>query len=771
MDRDQFKDPLLEYRPTQRAIDLRRSDDEAHGFRAAALAELARLKALGFGGVELSVSHDRYMESEAHWQTLREELAEVRRLGMRAWIRDDRGRPSGKAAGKVVARYPAGQARGLTCLSVAAEGGRELQLTIPDGEPIFVGVLAWDGDHLTLEGALRLETTVQNGRVGASLPPGRWQVVALVERTLTEGTFAHDVGSGVEPYINILDRRAVELFLETSHETYRSRIGEYFGDPLEGFHADEPMLITTAFPVKTAFPPFPMVPWLPDLPKRFARRYGYDLVERLPALFHDVGRETARIRCDFYRLIGELCGEAFSQPLADWCRANGVRLKHQPLGEESLVVHTALEGSIFPFLAPGHALCPDLLSTTVETFKSRDQCLPAPKIVSSVAHVTAGQEVIADFADYYQWRGGVETSFEQLRNAIGWLYALGADSLHHIGPWRERDPEGWRQLTAYVGRLTYALCGARHVADLAVLYPITTIWAHYVPTTQFLMKPPIGSLDRPKIWSETYAAEATVWELPFREIVWSLLEHQRDFDLIDDAALARGEIGDGRLGVGSGEYGLVIVPPMDVIDAGTHEAIASLVHGGGQAVAFHPLPHASAQRGDDDQLRTSARELFGDQVPPSGEYLVRGVGAGRAALVADASGLLRALDDLLPPDLALEPATTAVFYRHARRDDGDVYLVVNCSPRPYEGVVTVRAVGRVEQWDPLTGEVTSTESIEAAGGATRVGLRLRGYGGTMFMFGRDRTTKEPRDDPAHDASSPELGAPSLSSLRSSNEPD
>ncbi|MBI2941902.1 MAG: hypothetical protein HYY04_15850 [Chloroflexi bacterium] len=808
---DDFRDPGLAYRPSQ----LIRPGGNPDW--AASVDELARLKASGFGGVMTALNRENYLGDEAHWETLRAQLAELRRLGMRAWIRDDSGRPSGKAAGKVVARYPEGEARGLLYVALPAEGQTSLpgpigahvgpgtaapgqtsppgdpkrapmppgpfsisgptqerqvqgvRLPLPAGRPIYVGALPWEGDHVSLAGAVRLESAVVDGVVAVSLPAGRWLIAALIERPMLDGTFAHDPGAGDWPYLNLLDRRAVETFVAINHEAYWERVGDYFGDVVEGFHADEPMLITTAFPVKTEFPPYPVIPWLAELPTLFAVRYGYDLVAHLPALFNDVGPITARVRCDFYRLVGDLCGQSFTRTIGDWCHAKGVRLKAQPLGEESLVVHTALEGSIFPFLAPADVLCPDLLSATFETFKSRDQCLPAPKVVSSVAHVAEREEVIADFTDWYQLRCGVATSVGEMRGTIGYLFALGVDELHTLYAWRKRDPAELRHLNDYAARLSLALRGGAHVADLAVLYPMTTIWAHYVPSTDFLMLPPIGSLERPKIWSESYAAEATNWELPFRELVWSLLEHQRDFDLVDDDALApspqpspRGRGGGGALTpalpqreraaelvIANERYRALVLPRMDVIDRRTLDRAEAYARDGGVVVGFAPLPTKSAQQGEDRDLRNAALALFGERIPFGGQYAARAVGQGRAVVVADIAGLLRALSELVPPDIHLEPSSSAVLGLHRRREGHDVYLLTNCGPEPADLTVTLRARGQPEVWDPLDGTVAVGEYEDTPDG-TRLRLLLAGYAGKLVVLGT-------RDMPSPLAAVPERG--------------
>ncbi len=47
------------------------------------------------------------------------------------------------------------------------------------------------------------------------------------------------------------------------------------------------------------------IPWTARLADDFRKRHGYDLLPVLPALFFDVGPQTARIRKDFHQTVAE----------------------------------------------------------------------------------------------------------------------------------------------------------------------------------------------------------------------------------------------------------------------------------------------------------------------------------------------------------------------------------------------------------------------------------------------------------------------------------
>ncbi len=734
MNSKEFKNPPIYYRPLKYMVPSDPSDSSNIQI-SNRLKEISNLKYQGFGGVMTGVNTHDYLDNEGHWKALRKELGQIEKLGMRAWIWDDRGRPSGKAAGKVVERYPEGQSRALLYTAMPEEGSRHCRFALPLGRALFVRAHLWEGDHLTLDNAVHIENSVENGEIRVDLPSGRWLIMAFVERLLHAGTFAADRLSGDEPYLNILDRKAAESFLEVNYEVYRANIGDYFGNVVEAFHTDEVMLTTTAFPVESEFPPFPAIPWLPSLPDLFSERYGYDLIPSLPALFNNVGPRTAGIRCDFYRLIAELCSQAYFQTLADWCQANDLKLKVNPLGEESLIAHTAFEGSIYHCLAPAHVPAADILSVTIETFKSRDQCLPAPKMVSSVAHLMGREQAVCDFSDYYQYNAGIKTTIEELRACIGWACVQGCTV--NLCGWYDRTTEELRHLNDYAARVGLALTGGFHIADLAVLYPITTIWAHYVPSTDFIMLPPIGSLERPRVWSDTYAAEASVWDVAFRDLVWELLEHQWDFDIVDDVSLAGCRFDDSKLCLGDESYRALILPPMDVVDPRSLRQASRWIREGGLVVAFYPLPYRSTRQGEDDKLQSEILSLFGEQVPLAGEYAVRNVGEGKGIVVADIEGLVRALRELVEPDIFVEPDTRNVFSLHRRKGNRDIYFLVNNISEPVNLTVTLCAKGQPEIWDPSNGTISRPSKFETTDGRTRLQLSLDSYSGILIVIEKE----------------------------------
>ena len=56
--------------------------------------------------------------------------------------------------------------------------------------------------------------------------------------------------------------------------------------------------------------------------KVFRQRRGYDLKPFLPALFLDMGKQTADLRYDFWKTLTEQYSESYYKQIRDWCETN-----------------------------------------------------------------------------------------------------------------------------------------------------------------------------------------------------------------------------------------------------------------------------------------------------------------------------------------------------------------------------------------------------------------------------------------------------------------
>ena len=90
----------------------------------------------------------------------------------------------------------------------------------------------------------------------------------------------------------------------------------------------------------------------------------------------------------------------------------------------------------------------------------------------------------------------------------------------------------------------------------------------------------------------------------------------------------------------------------------------------------------------------------------------------------------------LVPDMRLEPASPDVGQHHRRVGDADVYFLANTANTPRQARLTVRAVGRAEWWDPLTGATRAADVVAADRETMTLPLDLEAYGSMVLVVAR-----------------------------------
>jgi len=90
-----------------------------------------QMAAAGIGGVQLFMQSDGYLQSEQAWANVSNNIAAVKDAGLRLWMADDNGYPSGMAGGRVVEADPAPEARCLIEVQLEGRGTDPVSLALP----------------------------------------------------------------------------------------------------------------------------------------------------------------------------------------------------------------------------------------------------------------------------------------------------------------------------------------------------------------------------------------------------------------------------------------------------------------------------------------------------------------------------------------------------------------------------------------------------------------------------------------------------------------
>jgi hypothetical protein len=687
-------------------------------------------------GLELPYLSDDYLDR------IGTAAEEAHRVGLVTWIYDEMNWPSGTADKRVLKARPDLAQRYIECISFRIQGPWFMYLTGEDSryldfersDPVAAFAMADDGTVIDLTPNLSFEKVVP-----WEVPPGTWRLSYIVQKR-------------ADYYIDAMDPQSTRTFLDLGYAPYLETAGSGDGSrPLVGFYSDEP-----AMHYYMSGGDNPVLPWTKDMFRRFRERNGYDLRPRLIDLFFDVRPDGARVRHDYFNTTTDFYTNAYYRQLREWCNEHGMVFTAHLLYEEWLRRMIRVEGNLFRHYENMDIVAVDHLYPVIGTRTSPDQHV-AIKVASSAAHQVGSPRVICESF------GGIfmDATMQRMKWIADWEYVLGVTVLNPHGFHytlegnRKRDwPPSqfyqypwWRHYGAfndYVSRLSRTLSGGRHLAHVAVLWPINAMFATYTPQ----QRNEVG--DR--------------IEEDFNALTDVLLRLHVDFDYLDEDVLARSEARDGAVRVGDESYEVIVVPPLTHVRASTLGRLEELVRQGGGVLGGVLLPSEAFGDGGLIDVRERVRALFGAH-PEETRHGLGGAGpatleapdgarvafvrAGRIAgrptedihAMAQAAAAppsadvvdayRQAVGRLLDPDVEIDNEELLSLRR--RKDGRDVLFLVNPTFEAQHAEVRVRGEVEPHLWDPSTGEDRVVAPSHIDDGTTAFGVSLPPVGSVFVI--------------------------------------
>lgn len=637
---------------------------------------------------------------------------------------------NGVSRGPVLDGHPELEAQGLYYNSEDVTGGQPSALDIPSGEIVSaVAAPIRQGGNLDLDSVVDVSGNVVGGQVVWTPGSGNWRVMVFAVDILYNGTEVDPAITNMHQ-INVMNKVAVQRFIDEMYKkTIYDKTSDHFGNMIVASFTDEVSNLAGYF---LQGEPYPVVAWLDDdvndlhFEDEFTVLHGYDLVQYLPALWNDVGPRTAKYKVDFYNTTAYLQGQAFYKMIGDWCQDHGINFSGHLLSEDSLVQHTAFYGDFFENIKymgyPG-------MDTLLHSAGEIDQDLTVPKLVSSASVLYDKPHTMTEYS--------VAASSMNLRNmtaVANWQAVQGIDILTSFSFWVGVMPDDdLRAHSEHVGRTNYMLQQGDYTADIAVLYPITTIQAEYVPSTEV-------------IWNKNKFPGFDHDE-SFKNVTRSLLTGQLDFIYMNDESLYLSDIdnssGEAVLnhGVSGLDLKVLVVPEMDVIRTETMEMIRDFYDAGGIVAAVGDLPSASGENGTDQYITDLVEHVFDTSAVGAKGYNMRTNANGGMSLKAD--GDPDVLEDpirtAMEPDLVLSAEDLYIYYMKRTAPGFDIYFLVNNkdvdSVRDYE----FKILGDPYAWDPETGVVQALSGNDysydpVTGYTTMDSVTVKGFSSAFIVF-------------------------------------
>ena len=258
-------------------------------------AELSRqVKLAKEGGVAGLTLHARvgneipYLSDE--WMELtRFVCEEAQRAGLKIWLYDEQGFPSGDAGGMIPALGENFQQKTLLFIEVSAKKAREFNDVI---------------------------------RVFSKKDPAQMVDPAQLPDDEKVICFRRIVFPN---HPDLLYPETGKEFIKITHEKYYAALRDFF----------EQGVITAVFTDDNhyLFPPGPLLAYMDDLEESFSAAYGYSILDNLSAMVENIpGAE--KVRLDYHAHMATAFNERFMKVMHEWCADHNVALLGHLSGDE-----------------------------------------------------------------------------------------------------------------------------------------------------------------------------------------------------------------------------------------------------------------------------------------------------------------------------------------------------------------------------------------------------------------------------------------------------
>ncbi len=611
--------------------------------------------------------------SDGWWKAIEACVKHGAAHGFYTWLYDEDKWPSGSAGGRVAKRNPErNHQKSLHIEEWEVAGPAGVSLDKPEALYFVAGRLL-DDDSLAPDSLTDL-TAMKGG--AWDCPEGRWRVYAYSVVDYNE-------------MANHMDPATVRDFIDITHEEYYKRFGEYFGTTIPGVFFDEIM--------NDAGKSAEHLVWAGGFADKFREMHGYDLAPYLPALKHDAGVLTPRIRVDFFETFTALYEEAWFKQLGEWCGEHKIALTGHTVEDLNRYI---TQGDYMQTMR--HLQIP---LTDNEDFRytwPRTIGAWKPKQIASVSHLYGRERVGAEALGGAGWTFTLHAA----RYGLNMLSAYGLNffvlHLFHYSmanpgnmddwpqSWCYRNPywKYFRTLGDHMRRVSFMLTGGDAVADVSILYPQVNQYVGYGPGTT-------------------------------EETLDALVAAQIDADILDSPSLIRAEIQDGALAVGGMRYRAVILPGVRCLRRAEADRLLEFARAGGMVIVHDRWPTDSAEEGRDDAHMAEFQRAM------------EAAGVSLMSLEATVPHLRSLLDcdAVFTGDNAVP-----LRYHHQRRGGRDIYFVMNGGRRGGTWLADFRAAGTPSLWDPEDGSISPMPDALHRGGRTECTVKLDGWQGMFVVF-------------------------------------
>ncbi|MHB1484400.1 MAG: discoidin domain-containing protein [Saccharofermentanales bacterium] len=579
---EEFANPGLEFRPYKMVHNL----GGAWNFNKATTMDqkLDYLKEIGFGGIVTNVEwNSGYLQDDAAFDSLNKLLDGAKNRSLGTWLYDEYWYPSGYANQLTTKDHPEFEAIGASVISEYGTGKDPVSINIPARTQKIIGAVIYpisaDGVMQSDKGqVIKFSLSGDKSVLTAAGLDGDWKISVFVQNPVfTDDELVADVSGQKRQPVNLLNRDAVERFIDMTYKKYKEKIPD-FSNKIQAFFTDEPALNTTRFIDGVNTFQFPLIPWESTLADKFKAKFGYELLPKMSSLFAGDSDIDKLVRQNFYELVGDMFSENYTQQIQDWCEANGSELSGHYFFEENLAYQIPVYGDLFQVLCKSGFPGIDNLQLYPEEF-IRGGLFGSAKLASSAARFRNISEVMVELCPVSDMDKFNANSHEYAMGAISQLYISGISHINSYYDPAGNSNEEAKIFNDYAGRMGYVLDGAVMNSGIGIFYSTKTGQQYFTPSMkQDLMDVTYG----------VTAAGSRTMDLAKR-----LSKAKLDFDFFNEEIIEKAIVKNGYLVSGSARYTVIIIPGTEVMPLKTMQKLDKFASRGGKLIFMDCLPSKS----------------------------------------------------------------------------------------------------------------------------------------------------------------------------------
>ncbi|TFG46650.1 MAG: hypothetical protein E4H40_07210, partial [Candidatus Brocadiia bacterium] len=458
LDMELFRLPAAEYRGTpfwswNNKLDLQQL-----------LRQLDCFKEMGFGGVTIHCRtglDTEYMGPE-FMQIVKVSTAKAKQLEMLTWLYDEDRWPSGFAGGLVTKdeQYRAKQLRFTTKPNDNSFDKSTLlaryEVKLKNGYLDSYRLLKKD------------ETAAHSGKV--------WYAYLEPEASKTDPWFNN------QTYVDVLSKKAIERFLEVTHERYFSVIGNEFGKSVPAIFTDEPRYRRIEYLKQPDEIRDICIPFTTDFFETYQKAYKQKLGNHLPELFWELAEGKASLtRYRYYDHLCERFAAVFGDTIGRWCDSHNIALTGHSLAEETLGSQTNRAGECMRFYRsfgiPGiDMLCDRYEYNTAKQAQSAAHQYGRGGVLSELYGVTGWHFDFIGHKAHGDWQAALGVTVRVPH--LSWVSMAGEAkrdypaSIFYQSPWYRE----YKIIEDYFGRINTVMTRGTPSVRIGVIHPVESYW-------------------------------------------------------------------------------------------------------------------------------------------------------------------------------------------------------------------------------------------------------------------------------------------------------